>query len=270
MKRAFWITALFILLTMFFPFLPNQNVSTLLHASITPAKQGSSIFVPPWPGCVAETNLANPLSGVVTDATGSWVVPTAIGSFSGGSGYSCIWVGIDGYTNKSEKQTGTVEQIGTEQDWVNGSPTYYAWYEMYPKPSVTIPNAVLPGDIIVAEVQYIGNSQFLMKLNDVHRDATTWTFRIMEKSNKPFRNSAEWIVEAPWLGSVLALANIGTLNISNAAATISGVTGPIDSRNWQHISVTLNDLNGGTATPTKLNNYGHPLTSNFSVITSAQ
>lgn len=41
--------------------------------------------------------------------------------------YSAFWVGLDGYSSK------TVEQIGTEADCKGATPSYYAWYEFYPK-----------------------------------------------------------------------------------------------------------------------------------------
>ena len=59
----------------------------------------------------------------VSYVAGSWVVPTVSTKTNG---YSSVWVGIDGYSSS------TVEQIGTEEDVVNGKATYYAWYEMYP------------------------------------------------------------------------------------------------------------------------------------------
>ena len=55
---------------------------------------------------------------------GSWIVPTVTGS-SRGTTYSAVWVGIDGYSDS------TVEQIGTEEDVVNGGPSMHAWWEMY-------------------------------------------------------------------------------------------------------------------------------------------
>ena len=36
-----------------------------------------------------------------------------------------MWVGIDGYSDS------TVEQIGTEENVVNGVPQYHAWWKMY-------------------------------------------------------------------------------------------------------------------------------------------
>ena len=63
-----------------------------------------------------------------------------------GTTYCAVWVGIDGYSSS------TVEQIGTESDVVNGTPTYSVWYEMYPKGSMDVPLAVSAGDSISASV----------------------------------------------------------------------------------------------------------------------
>src|SRR3989442_400739 len=73
-----------------------------------------------------------------------------------GNTYSSVWVGIDGY------QSNSVEQIGTEQDIINGQPVYSAWYEMYPKWSVNLPMTIHAGDSISASVTYVssfGNKQ---------------------------------------------------------------------------------------------------------------
>src|SRR5437879_336113 len=58
------------------------------------------------------------------DVRGSWTQP-AVSCSADETAYASFWLGIDGYT------TYTVEQIGTDADCVNGTPTYYAWYEMY-------------------------------------------------------------------------------------------------------------------------------------------
>src|SRR5690349_16075681 len=53
------------------------------------------------------------VSDTFSDVQGTWTVPTVTGS-GRSTAYSSAWVGIDGYN------TGTVEQIGTEQDWSGG------------------------------------------------------------------------------------------------------------------------------------------------------
>ena len=140
------------------------------------------------------------VSGAVTAVAGSWTVPTVTGS---GTGYSAIWVGIDGY------QSSTVEQIGTEQD-AGGD---YAWYEMYPAASQTISSlAASAGDNITASVAY-SNGTFTLTI----KDTTTGN---RSPPNGPGanlqRSSAEWIVEAPSSGGVLPLANFGTATFTSA------------------------------------------------------
>ena len=59
--------------------------------------------------------------------------------------------GFDGYNSN------TVEQTGTDSDCQKGAPTYYAWYEFYPKSSYSISSLpIKPGDTISAEVSYSG------------------------------------------------------------------------------------------------------------------
>ena len=105
----------------------------------------------------ASTNWAgyaiNGADNSVTDVKGSWIVPTVICP-AGEINYAAHWIGIDGSNSPS------VEQIGTDSDCQSGVPKYYAWYEMYPKYPVNLKLTVQPGDVISAEVQYTGRSNF--------------------------------------------------------------------------------------------------------------
>ena len=76
---------------------------------------------PVWSGYVAATNLGNPQANSVSAVQGDWTVPTVTGPSSGFFDTS-IWVGIDGYN------ASTVEQLGTDQQVVNGTPVYNAWW----------------------------------------------------------------------------------------------------------------------------------------------
>ena len=107
-----------------------------------------------WSGYAAETNLITPASNAVTSVSGSWTVPKVTGKTSE---YSSVWVGIDGYSSNS------VEQLGTEQDTSrSGATTYYAWWEMYPNPSVQITSMTIsPGDSISASVTYSSGDVYL-------------------------------------------------------------------------------------------------------------
>ena len=142
------------------------------------------------------------------DVKGSWTQPTASCS-SGQTAYSSFWVGIDGDT------TNTVEQTGTDADCSSGTPTYYAWYEMYPKFPVNLSNPVVPGDSMTAEVSASGGN-FTLKISDSTRG---WSFTTNQRSHKAARGSAEWIAEAPSSsGGVLPLANFGTVSFSSCTA----------------------------------------------------
>jgi len=195
-----------------------------------------------WSGYAVETNLASPQSNAVSDVKGQWTVPTVTGTTNA---YSSAWIGIDGYSD------GTVEQIGTEQDWSNGTPKYYAWFEMYPKFPVVIKNiTVHPGDSISAEVKYNGNNFFVLSMTNLSSGQTYSTTR----KARAQRQSAEWIVEAPSSsGGVLPLADFGTVTFTNAYATLNGQTGSISYSAWQKDAITMVSKSGSVkATPSGL------------------
>ncbi len=185
-----------------------------------------------WAGYAAQTDLNAPQSGAVSAVGGSWVVPTVTGT---SRGYSSAWVGIDGYSSK------TVEQLGTEQDVSStGETSYFAWYEMYPDDSVTIPNFnVAPGDAIAAEVSYTSGSFTLTITDTPVSGAAVETFSTTQTIAGALESSAEWIIEAPSISKPLPLANFGLINFTSAWATISGKTGPIDDPAWQTAQINM-------------------------------
>jgi hypothetical protein len=190
-----------------------------------------------WSGFAVETN-----PGGVTAVSGSWVVPTVTGTKSA---YSSAWVGIDGSNSNS------VEQIGTDSDIVGGQPVYYAWYEMYPNPSIDLSMRVQPGDAISASVRYNANSGFTLSITDTPKNGSpVETFSITKSALSARRSSAEWIQEAPSSNNgILPLANFGTVNFSNAQAAINGTTGPIDTAFGAHAQVeSINMVARGGAT----------------------
>jgi len=173
-----------------------------------------------WAGYVAYSNLLNP-QPAVTAVSGSWTVPSVTNV--GAESYAAIWVGIGGEFDQ------TLIQVGTEQNFVNGSATYYAWYEMLPSAAVIIPSfQVSTGDQIQASVSLIGSNN------------NTWSISIKDLTNggnfqgnfnyASKQLSAEWIVERPESNGVLTqLANFGTVTFTDCSATLSGKTGSITS-----------------------------------------
>ena len=166
--------------------------------------------------------------GSVTDVKGSWIVPAV--TCSNKNTYSSFWIGIDG------DNSSTVEQIGTSSDCNKGKATYYAWFEFYPAYPVTITTvSVSPGDLISGEVNYDSVSdQFTVSITNQN---TTKSYSTTGKVSNAKRNSAEWIAEAPWRGTVLPLANfeksyfgyVYTGDITTNSATIGGITGNTNS-----------------------------------------
>lgn len=207
----------------------NPGTAADLHSRLASASgsvTASATTSDNWSGYVATNNATNS----VTQVSASWTVPTA--GRSAGNSYSCAWVGIDGWLGN------TVEQIGTEQDMVNGSAVYYAWWEMW-SDGVRQPQqifaSVSPGDSVSAQVQFISTGahagQFQLSFTDLTRPTSNFTtYQTSSATQSPVapRSQAEWVVEATMEhGSISTLANFGTVAFSNALATIQGVSEPI-------------------------------------------
>jgi hypothetical protein len=157
--------------------------------------------------------------GPFTGVSASWTQPT-VTCAPGETSYSAFWVGLDGDT------TSTVEQIGTDSDCVNGVPTYYAWYELYPKLSAQLVS-ISAGDSISASVTTDGRGNFTLEIS-VNGTPTTVQGKLPHAS----LSSAEVIAEAPSSNhgpnGELGLASFGTVSFTHATAdgTSLGLQGP--------------------------------------------
>jgi Peptidase A4 family len=175
-------------------------------------------------GTVASTNwsgYAVQSASKFTNVTGTWVQPSVTCSSSSDQ-YAAFWAGIDGYTSDS------VEQIGTDSDCVGrNSPSYYAWYEMYPAGSVDISTSKYPvgaGDTLTGTVSVSG-STFTLSLKDSTRG---WTYTTTKTGSGLAQSSAELIAESPEICSftcrLAQLSDFGTVNFTSADAAVSGGT----------------------------------------------
>src|SRR5579862_5396945 len=189
-----------------------------------------------WSGYAATT-------GTYTSVSASWTEPT--GTCSGSAKYSSFWVGLDGYNSNS------VEQTGSEVDCSGSRAVYYAWYEMYPNPSVSYSNTVWPGDHFNASVTYTGSNHFSLFIQDSTRG---WSHTTTGTLAGAPRSSAEVIVEAPCCtasGGILPLANFGTVNITGSTANraalgnAGGVTQIIMVDSAGRDKDTVSSLSGG-------------------------
>jgi hypothetical protein len=204
-----------------------------------------------WSG-YAVTGPSKSVNGV----RGSWIVPAIVGTCPSKNQYSSFWVGIDGFNSNS------VEQIGTDSDCQNGSPKYYAWYEFYPAPSITITSVVVhPGDVIGAQVAFSGG-RFTVTIADLTTHKSFSTSKAMSAD----RSSAEWIAEAPSsFTGILPLADFGTVLFGTDStgvnfscyASISGKIGSIGSFGSAVQQITMVTKSGAVkATPSALSTDG--------------
>jgi hypothetical protein len=158
---------------------------------------------------VASTNWSGYAAhnGPYRTISASWVEPR--GHCSGTRHkFSSFWVGLDGFNS------GSVEQTGSEVDCNGRNPKYYAWFEMFPNPSMVFANTVRPGDHFHGSVTFNGGGRFTLKLSDTTRG---WTHTEHKTLRSAKRSSAEVIVEAPSSSrGVLPLANFGTVHLSSA------------------------------------------------------
>ncbi|MHB1500347.1 MAG: G1 family glutamic endopeptidase [Candidatus Dormibacteria bacterium] len=119
--------------------------------------------------------------------------------------YSSSWTGIDGFNNSS------LIQAGTEQDYVNGSAPYYAWWEILPAAETVIRSiTVSPGDVVTVTISKLPSGLWQISLSDPSAAGNTSTFTTTQSYSGP-GTSAEWIEEAPTVGGrVATLADYGS------------------------------------------------------------
>ena len=149
-------------------------------------------------------------AGPFTSVAATWVVPAV--QPSPGSELSATWVGLDGVSATDP----TIIQTGTTQSTVAGQTTYFAWYEMYPAPSVAVAN-VAPGDVVHADITQIGAGAWTVSISDLSNGRR---FSVVVAYPGPGL-SAEWIEEAPLVGGqVAALADFGAVGFGGV--TVDG------------------------------------------------
>jgi hypothetical protein len=197
-----------------------------------------------------------------SEAQGTWTIPAVTGLLS--ATYSSLWVGLDGYSS------GSVEQIGTEQDWTGEADSNYVWFEMYPNYAYEIVGfPVKPGDSFSAKVQYLGQgtlregrrtqvvSIFQLSITNTTENVSFTVPTSYTYTASAARSSAEWVLEAPSDDEYLPLADFGEAYFSDCeAASVhsSGKLVPISS--WIPDPLTMIDPEGGAATPSALSSNG--------------
>lgn len=235
-------------------------VIALIGAATAWASEIPSQVSSNWAGYVATTGPSTrSLAKHFTSVSATWVQPAATCT-PGEPTYSAFWVGLGGYSERSE----ALEQIGSEADCsASGQVSYYAWYEFVPAGPEPIHKVdVSPGDTISATVRVKGD-RVVVSLVNLTQATPAFTFiKKHMHSPAPDTSAAEWIAEAPSncnshnSCTPLALTNFGTVTFSSATASSVGVdghhTGVINDPAWSWGTINLQAGSGHFR-------YGHDL-----------
>jgi len=197
-------------------------------------KDGTQSVSANWSGYTLQD--ANDAGLEFTSVTGTWRVPTTTCD-SGADASAAFWVGLGG---SSDSASG-LEQTGTGVDCTNGTPRYYAWYEILPASAIEVPLKVKPGDQITTSVNVNGTTVLVQIKNRTRKTSFTKALQVAE----PDLSSAEWIAEAPsncdpgGRCTVLPLANFGSVNFTRAATIATSHPGTITDPTWANVAITL-------------------------------
>jgi Peptidase A4 family len=177
-------------------------------------------------------------TGAFRSVSAGWTEPRANCKGVRGLEFSSFWVGLDGFSlNQSNR---TVEQLGTDADCNGGTPVYFAWFETFPNPSVSLPRRVAPGDHMFASVTFRGGGRFALFIQDSTRH---WSRTIVRTVARATRRSAEVIAEAP---SLLIGGNFVVQNLADFGTvrwTSSRVNGILLKRYSSAFQITMVEAN---------------------------
>jgi Peptidase A4 family len=183
----------------------NQSASTLAGTAAVASYN--------WSGYADTSTTAN----TFTKVSGQWKTPRV--RCTKEDQLTSEWVGIDGFSNQ------TVEQAGTLGWCFAGHATYFTMWEMYPASSVKVGNSLRPGDRIAASVTRSG-TQYTLAVTDFTRPANS--FSTTQTCTTCLNTSAEWIAERPSFAIGIApLADYGSWTLREASQTAGSTTGTI-------------------------------------------
>jgi hypothetical protein len=199
----------------------------------------------------------------------TFFVPYLNCAASPGKTLSAAWAGLDGFVGKPD----SVEQGGIAANCsASGLASYYAWYELYPRPEVRAPIGLAAGDSVTVSVSYdAADKDFQITLTDNTR-GTRYSVarkcpdvRVDKRLVTCPRNSAEVISEAPALSVdkhlvISALADYGAISFAGVAISDdAGVSGSILSPSWNATKIVqLKTSSGPTVarpTPTQAQSF---------------
>jgi hypothetical protein len=179
-----------------------------------------------WSGYVAAAPAFSYGGQSLIDIAGDWQIPIAQPAFRSChkmtedlAVYSSTWVGLDG------DGSGDVLQAGTETDATCSAGTLGtyqgAWYEWYPYNEVRITNLVIaPGGAVYVHVWATSATRGHAYIADKSQHRAVSLAFDAPPGTSLIGNSAEWVVERPYVDGELALlTNYVQEFLANATAT---------------------------------------------------
>jgi peptidase A4-like protein len=162
---------------------------------------------------------------------------------------AAAWAGLDGLTD------GTVQQAGTTSACTDGTPSYFAWYQMYPggKPVIAYNAArtaygIRPGDTVTVSVTYdAATRRWHLALTDSGTGTAISASQPCPDGPACDNQDAEVVMEPPVAGATVPLADFGIVTFTRIAVTSrDGTRGTmVTGRLW---SVHRLDLHGAGGT----------------------
>jgi Peptidase A4 family len=152
--------------------------------------------------------------GAFSRVSGTWTTPKVVCTAE--DTITSEWVGIDGATDT------TVEQDGTIGWCFEDKPTYFTWYEMYPAGTIEVGKTLQPGDKITAVVARTGTT-YKLTVVDSTRSGDNVSKTATCAATTCLATSDEWIAERSSFSIGIApLADYGTWTLSSGAGIKGG------------------------------------------------
>lgn len=229
---------------------PGQRISTVNQPDSINAllNSNSPEYFDNWSGyAVTSSQQFTKVSTEFTQPTVTCPVPGA---------WTLFWVGFDGFNN------GTVEQAGTAATCsygTNPTPSYYAWWEMYPTNNIQVaPLNIKPGDTITPSAEYNSlTKNYQLKVTDNTTSKHFTENTTCSPGLNCSRQSAEWIIERPTISSGYSpMANWGTMTFNKSYASIKSAYKPISYFNNTPIDMLNYGTGNNLANVSSLNKQG--------------
>ena len=203
-----------------------------------------------WSGYADDNSVGDSYQRVA----GDWVQP-AITCHSDEDELAVFWVGLDGFSDS------TVEQDGTLGFCHMGQKYYFTWWEMYPTNAIQLGGEIAAGDKIAAEVDFTkASSSYTLKVSDgAHPNGAITQHQVC--GSTPCQNSsAEWIAETPSnVRGLYPWPDFTTWTLTKAKARTKSTIGTISSFPDDQIAI-IGDFLEPLATTSGLNGTGDGFT----------